>query len=212
MDTESDEKTGDGGTKALVRLIEGNRRFASGVALGQGRDATRRTEVAARQEPFAVVICCSDSRVVPEIMFDTGLGDLFVLRIPGNTTESGLVREGVELGVSELGCDLVIVVGHDNCAAVTAAVEAVRSGSDVVSKMPSLVTPVLPAAREVRTLPQAQQVSAAVKTNVINQLELLRSVVPASRASDERRRSSKNETTLAGGVYRLGSGFVDLIR
>ena len=109
--------------EALARLKEGNRRFASNVG---GSDAfvshTRRAELTAGQEPFAIILGCSDARVPAEIVFDQGLGDLFVIRVAGNIVASSQVGS-VEFAAERFGTPLVVVLGHSQCGAVSATLE-----------------------------------------------------------------------------------------
>ena len=109
--------------EALERLQEGNRRFALDT---RGRDSfesrTRRGELAAGQEPFAVILGCSDSRVPVEIVFDQGLGDLFVIRVAGNIVAPSQV-DSVEFAAERFGSRLVVVLGHTNCGAILATLE-----------------------------------------------------------------------------------------
>jgi len=108
---------------ALAALVEGNRRFAAGVAEHPRQDARRREEVLARgQYPFAAIVGCADSRVPPEIVFDQGLGDLFVLRTAGNIVDD-LGVACLEYAAAHLGVPLIVVMGHSRCGAVTAAAE-----------------------------------------------------------------------------------------
>ena len=109
--------------EALGRLMEGNSRFASGKPRHPDESLERRVAEAKTQHPFAIVIGCSDSRVPPELVFDQGLGDLFVVRTAGNRLDD-LVLASVEYGVEHLGCSLVVVLGHKNCGAVASAIEA----------------------------------------------------------------------------------------
>lgn len=106
----------------LERLIAGNARFVAGKTTHARRDGARRTEVAQGQKPFAVIVACSDSRVTPEVLFDQGLGDLFVVRCAGNVVDD-LALGSIEYAVEHLGARLVVVVGHERCGAVTAALE-----------------------------------------------------------------------------------------
>jgi carbonic anhydrase len=112
--------------EALERLREGNRRFVSDV---RGRDTltskTRRHELAAGQEPFAIILGCSDSRVPAEIVFDQGLGDLFVIRVAGNIVASSQVGS-VEFAAARFGTRLVVVLGHSQCGAVLATLEELQ--------------------------------------------------------------------------------------
>jgi carbonic anhydrase len=112
--------------EALERLREGNRRFASGVrSLETLASQARRQDLVAGQAPFAVILGCSDSRVPVEIIFDQGLGDLFVIRVAGNIVAPSHVGS-VEFAAAEFGTRLVVVLGHSRCGAVTATVEELR--------------------------------------------------------------------------------------
>lgn len=116
--------------QALVRLREGNLRFAANV---RGSDAfvshTRRVELAAGQQPFAIVLGCSDSRVPAEIVFDQGLGDLFVIRVAGNIVAPSQVGS-VEFAASRYSTRLVVVLGHSQCGAILATLEELRTPSE----------------------------------------------------------------------------------
>ena len=105
--------------KALDLLKEGNNRFVSGAMTPKDDYAELREKLSAGQQPFAVVLCCSDSRVAPEIIFDQKLGDLFVIRIAGNVVDKHVLGS-IEYAVEHLGTPLVIVMGHSCCGAVTA--------------------------------------------------------------------------------------------
>jgi carbonic anhydrase len=112
--------------EALERLREGNRRFASDVRSHDTLTGeTRRNELTAGQEPFAIILGCSDSRVPAEIVFDQGLGDLFVIRVAGNIVASSQVGS-VEFAAARFGTRLVVVLGHSGCGAVLATVEELR--------------------------------------------------------------------------------------
>lgn len=109
--------------EALQRLREGNRRFASGARLDDpGTDRARRRELAAGQEPSAIILGCSDSRVPAELVFDQGLGDLFVIRVAGNIVAPSQVGS-VEFAAARFGTRLVVVLGHSKCGAILATLE-----------------------------------------------------------------------------------------
>jgi carbonic anhydrase len=131
---------------ALARLQEGNRRFVenqSGAAAAL--DASRRRELLAGQEPFAIILGCSDSRVPAELVFDQGLGDLFVIRVAGNIVAPSQVGS-VEFAASRFGTRLVVVMGHSQCGVVTAALEEVLGrGSSGSRNLRSIVERVRPA-------------------------------------------------------------------
>src|SRR5688572_26005650 len=131
--------------EALQRLKEGNRRFLSGEA-GQGAllSPTRRSELVQGQNPFAVILGCSDSRVPAEIVFDQGLGDLFVIRVAGNIVAPSQVGS-VEFAVERFGTPLVVVLGHSQCGAIAATVEALERPTETRSlNMGSIVERIRP--------------------------------------------------------------------
>lgn len=107
---------------ALKKLIEGNNRFAASNALHPNQNAQRIKETGKGQNPFAVIVSCSDSRVPPEIIFDQGIGDLFIVRVAGNIVDSHALGS-IEYAVEHLGANLVVVLGHERCGAVDAAVK-----------------------------------------------------------------------------------------
>lgn len=112
---------------ALEILLEGNSRYREGRPRGEGRGAGRRAGTAGGQKPAAVILSCSDSRVPPEIIFDLGIGDLFVVRVAGNV-EDDLVTASIEYAAAHLAVPLLLVLGHTRCGAVTAAVSG--AGAD----------------------------------------------------------------------------------
>jgi carbonic anhydrase len=118
--------------KALERLQSGNSRFASGTHGGNPLGA-RPSETAASQAPFAIILGCSDSRVPAEIVFDQGLGDLFVIRVAGNIVAPSQIGS-VEFAATNFGTPLVVVLGHSNCGAVLAAVEQLQTPADSRSR------------------------------------------------------------------------------
>jgi len=116
------EASSSEGNTPIERLAAGNRRFVEGRATFLNASIERRGEVAKGQHPFAVVVGCADSRVPPEIVFDQGLGDLFVIRSAGNVLGDAAIGS-IEYAVEHLGCELVIVLGHERCGAVDAVVK-----------------------------------------------------------------------------------------
>src|SRR3954452_7597051 len=106
--------------EAFELLLAGNQRFVAGAPERPNQDATRRAEVAPSQRPFAVLFGCSDSRLAAEIIFDRGLGDLFVVRTAGHVMGPEVIGS-IEYGVGVLACPLVVVLGHEGCGAVGAA-------------------------------------------------------------------------------------------
>jgi carbonic anhydrase len=158
-------------SEALERLREGNRRFVSGHRSSDTLTSqTRRSEVATGQEPFAIVLGCSDSRVPAEIVFDQGLGDLFVIRVAGNIVASSQIGS-VEFAAERFGTPLVVVLGHSQCGAILATLEQLtRPREDQSRNLRSIVDRVRPSvepllATELRHDPVAL-VRHAVRANV----------------------------------------------
>ncbi len=107
--------------EALEKLKEGNERFVSGKYESPRRDEKRRLEVMAKQTPLAAILCCADSRVTPEFIFDQGIGDLFVVRNAGNIASPEIISS-LELAVAHMGIKFIVVLGHENCGAVNAVI------------------------------------------------------------------------------------------
>lgn len=133
--------------EAWARLEAGNRHWASGRLEHPDQDAGRRVAVAARQDPFATIVSCIDSRLPPETVFDQGIGDLFAVRT-GAQTIDGLVTASVEYGPLENGTPLIVVMGHERCGAVTAAVHAIQSGAHLPGHLDAIVARLRPAFHE----------------------------------------------------------------
>lgn len=128
---------------ALEQLITGNKRFSTGQTIHPNQDAARRKATnSGGQHPIVTVVSCSDSRVVPEILFDQGIGDVFVVRVAGNVCDSDEIGS-IEYGVEHLKTPLLVVLGHSSCGAVTAVV----TGAQVHGSIPGLVDNIVPAAK-----------------------------------------------------------------
>ncbi|MGB7413572.1 MAG: carbonic anhydrase [Thermosynechococcaceae cyanobacterium] len=184
---------------ALQKLMAGNQRFVQHQPQYPHQTAARLQEVAQSQHPFATILSCADSRVPAEILFDQGIGDLFDIRIAGNisTPESlGSIEYAVEL----LGTPVLMVLGHERCGAVTAAVQNEPLPGDIST----FVDAILPAVARVKDKP-GDAVDNAVTANVTYQVEqLLRSTL-----IKERVRSGKLK--IVGGRYDLDTGTVTMI-
>ena len=165
--------------QALERLREGNARFVAGI---RSRDAlasqSHRSDLAAGQEPFAIILGCSDSRVPAEIVFDQGLGDLFVVRVAGNIVAPSQVGS-VEFAAEKYGSRLVVVLGHTSCGAIQATLDQLRRPSEQQSRnLRSIVDRVRPAIEpllytELRNDPVALA-RHAVRANVLSSANHLR--------------------------------------
>ncbi|MER6678609.1 carbonic anhydrase [Streptomyces sp. NPDC000983] len=190
--------------EAFDLLMAGNQRFIEGAPEHPHQDATRRAVIAPAQKPFAVLFGCSDSRLAAEIIFDQGLGDLFVVRTAGHVVGAETLGS-IEYGVSVLDCPLVVVLGHDSCGAIAAACAAADGGRvpggfvrDVVER----VTPSVLAARAVgRDRPEEILAEHIERTT---DLLLERSRVLADRVADGR-------TAVVGLSYRLTDGSAQIV-
>jgi len=116
--------------EAQSRLVEGNARYIADQLEGKLQDATRRAAVTGGQSPFAIVLSCADSRVVPELIFDTGIGEIFVIRVAGNVANTSSIAS-IEYAVAHLGVKLIVVLGHQSCGAVTAAIGGGDNGHNL---------------------------------------------------------------------------------
>ncbi|WKN45446.1 carbonic anhydrase [Tunicatimonas pelagia] len=163
---------------AYRTLRKGNENYVTGQSTHPNTDISAREKVVDGQHPFAVVLCCSDSRVVPELIFDTGIGDLFVIRVAGNVLDDAIIAS-IEYAVANLGSSLVVVLGHEKCGAVTAAVNQVAGGHLI-----ALTDKINPA------IDQAQQqdgdlVDNSIRQNAINMAEQLQKSAPVLRPQYE---------------------------
>ncbi len=133
---------------ALLRLKVGNAKFVDGISTQAKKSAKRRAAVAGGQKPFAIVVSCSDSRVGPEVVFDQGLGDLFVVCTAGHVVD-GVGLGSIEYAVEHLGSSLILVLGHERCGAVSAAV----SGGKAHGHLPAIVKAIKPAVAKAKGQP-----------------------------------------------------------
>jgi carbonic anhydrase len=130
--------------EALERLLAGNQRYAANRSLPVNESSQRRSEVAQGQHPFATIFSCVDSRVPPELVFDRGLGDLFVIRTAGQVIDEAVLGS-LEFGVAELQIPLLMVLGHEKCGAVKATLEVVERHAEVQASIGYLVNGIKPA-------------------------------------------------------------------
>jgi carbonic anhydrase len=195
--------------EALERLREGNRRFVSGApSLDTAATHVRRMEFVAGQEPFAVILGCSDSRVPVEIVFDQGLGDLFVIRVAGNIVAPSQIGS-VEFAAERFGTRLVVVLGHTNCGAIQATLDDLQQPNDAQSlNLGSIVQRIRPAvegllATELRRDHEALA-REAVRANVRVSADYLR------HGSEVLERLIRNDGLhVVGAEYSLETGVVD---
>ena len=213
--------------EALSRLKEGNGRFISGnvhphessgerayiaknsyenggtISLGMTSEqaAKRRGELIKSQHPFAIILSCSDSRVPPEIVFDEGLGDLFIVRVAGNVlNDEGL--GSIEYGVEILGARLIVVLGHQSCGAVDAAMKTIAAKGKAPGHIQSLVSAMKPV---VESTPKSD-LDTMIKANVKHVVEALRSSTPILKT-----RVDSGDVQVIGGYYTLDTGAVTFL-
>lgn len=186
-DVPAGEMTADG---ALQTLLAGNRRFVDGTRIFPDQSAARRSELVAEQKPFAAILSCSDSRVVPEIIFDQGLGDIFEVRVAGNVA-LGPLAASIEYAVQQLDVPLVMVLGHTGCGAI----ELAARGEQLTGTIAALAAEMEPALAVARA-EAGPLVENAVRANVALNVDRLRSIHGAE---------------VVGAVYDLASGLVELV-
>ncbi len=185
------------------RLCKGNERFARNACVHPHGDASRRSETAEDgQHPMATIVACSDSRVPVELLFDMGIGDLFVIRVAGNVC--GVDEVGsVEYAVDHLQTPLVVVLGHERCGAVTAACQHAHEPGSTSALLDRIATAVRISENSANPRTEEERVALAVRENVRHSLVDLMQSESIARAVIDRR------TTIAGGVYDIASGRVE---
>jgi len=191
--------------EALRRLIEGNQRFLQGEARRSGFRRETLTELAKAQSPYATVLGCSDSRVPPEWIFDTGLGELFVVRVAGNIL-SPEISGTLQYAASYLETPLFVILGHEGCGAITAALATKHEGAQYRSRIQVLLANILPGLPEFDpTLSPEEQASRAVESNVRWTVRQILDT-PEGKA-----RMAEGRTKIVGAVYEIETGRVRLL-
>jgi carbonic anhydrase len=191
--------------EALARLIEGNRRFLRGEARGAAFRRETLADLARAQRPYATILGCSDSRVPPEWIFDTGLGELFVVRVAGNIL-SPEVAGTLQYAASHLQTPLFMVLGHEGCGAIAAALAAKHEGEQFLSRIRTLLASILPGVPEFETtLSPPERLSRAVESNVRRTVRLVLDS-PEGQAG-----VAEGRMGIVGAVYELETGRVRLL-
>lgn len=189
---------------ALQRLMDGNARYAANTPREKDYSAGRAARVSA-QFPIAAVLGCSDSRVAPELAFDQGPGDIFVVRIAGNfVDDDGLAS--LEYGVKFLGVPLIMVLGHQNCGAVDAAVKVVTARAELPGHLPELIKAIEPAVIAAHGRHPSDLVAASIEENVRLNVKRLKADKPILSEA-----FAANKIQIVGGIYDLASGKVGLL-
>ncbi len=182
----------------IDRLKAGNNRFIEDKLDGKLQDSGRRASLVSGQEPHTIVLSCADSRVVPELIFDAGIGELFVIRVAGNVANTSSVAS-IEYAVAHLGSLVLLVMGHESCGAVTAA----RAGGDNGANLNTLLGYIQPA---VEQSSEDDHINDVVKLNAeLTAKELIAKSDIISKAVES------GQLKIMPAYYNLGSGKVDLI-
>jgi carbonic anhydrase len=192
----------------LVLLREGNKRFTSGqTSLLTRRRPSDFAGLAEGQAPIAAIIGCADSRVAPELIFDQGAGDLFVVRVAGNVVDGAgaIVKGSIEFAVAELGVRLVMVLGHSKCGAVKAAIQHVDAKDSLPGSIDGLVEMIKPAVGDAagRTGDKLENVIRANVERSVAKLKTSGPIIPALVES--------GKVKIIGTVYDLASGVVEIL-
>jgi carbonic anhydrase len=195
--------------EVLRRLREGNERFVKGATMSPRRTPEDFRPLAGGQRPMAVIVGCSDSRVPPEILFDQGVGDLFVVRVAGNVIVGGgagaFVKGSIEYGIVELGISLVMVLGHSECGAIKAAIKHLDDRDALPGSIGLLVNSIRPAVLKAKSRP-GDQLDNAIQVNVEIGVGQLRNLPPIVAPAVQR-----GAVKVVGAVYDLRTGSVSPI-
>ncbi len=191
----------------LAQLLEGNKRFVEGKLTHPGRAPADFAPLAEGQAPLAIIVGCADSRVPPEVVFDQGVGELFVVRVAGNVVAGAgaPVKGSIEFAVAELGARLIMVLGHDACGAVKAGIAHIDANDTLPGAIRDLVELMRPAAQAVRGQ-AGDKLENAIKANVKQGVELLKGLDPIVAPLVK-----TGELKVVGAVYELRTGTVKLV-
>ncbi len=189
--------------QALQELMSGNKRYVEGKTTALNESTAHRSEVAKGQHPFAVIVGCSDSRVPPEMVFDQGLGDLFVVRVAGNIVDDDALGS-IEFAAEEFKLPLVLVLGHERCGAVKATIDALEKNADAPGHIASLVEAIKPAVERAKSQ-TGDLLNNAVRANVERVVEQLKTSGPILSEW-----ISSGKLRIVGARYDLDEGAVQL--
>lgn len=191
--------------ESLQRLIDGNKRFVAGKPTGLGNYRYSVSDLAEGQSPFATILGCSDSRVSPELIFDVGLGELFVIRVAGNVY-SPEIGGSIQYAGAHLKTPLFVVLGHRGCGAVSAAISSAAEGTVHRSRIQILVDSIMPAIGEIDPEHSAEQrLDDAVENNVhwtVHQI---------MDSPEAQARKAEGVYKIVGAIYDIETGHVKFI-
>lgn len=190
----------------LKELLAGNERFIKGKSQHPHESAIWRSKIESEQHPKAVILGCADSRVPPEIVFDQGLGDLFVIRVAGNIVDNDVIAS-IEYAVDHLGVELVVVLGHTQCGAVTCAYD-MHNHPEETDEIKSLLYRIRPALAGIdKDADRKSQIDEGIRRNVERSVRTLRQVPDLIKSLKE-----EHDLRVVGAVYDLHSGRVMLTK
>jgi carbonic anhydrase len=191
----------------LKQMLEGNQRFAAGHSTHPRRTPADFKALAAGQKPLACIVACADSRVTPEILFDLGIGELFVVRVAGNYVDGAgpAVKGSVEYAVAELGVSLVMILGHSQCGAVKAAIQHIHDKDALPGEINNLVNVIKPAVLASQHEP-GDPLENAIKANVKRGVDRLDDLAPIIAPAVR-----EGKLKVVGGVYDLATGRVNMM-
>ncbi len=189
---------------ALKRIMDGNARYAANTMQRQDFSA-RRAALTKSQHPVVAVLSCADSRVAPELAFDQGPGDVFVVRVAGNFA-FGYGTASLEYAVAVLNVPLIMVLGHTNCGAVDAAIKVVKDDLKLPGLLPQLVASIKPAVLAAKTKDPADLLKAATIENVKKSMRTLETQKPILAEA-----VAQKKLKVVGGIYQLATGKVEMV-
>lgn len=200
-------KTAPPADEVLKLMLAGNQRFASGAATHPRRTPADFKPLAAGQSPIACVVACADSRVTPEILFDLGVGELFVVRVAGNYVDGAgpSVKGSVEYSVAELGVSLIMILGHSQCGAIKAAIQHLHDDDALPGAINDLVLAIKPAVTQSEHLP-GDALENAIRANVRRGVARLKGLGPIVAPA-----VTSGKIKVVGGVYDLANGKVTIV-
>ena len=191
--------------QALERLMAGNQRYVKGNT--ELKDfASTRSLLSSGQNPYACLLGCADSRVGPEFCFDEARGDLFVNRVAGNYLTTDLLAS-IEYAVAVLGTPLIMVLGHTECGAVKAAIDAYKNETDFPGHIQSITTAIVPAVKQALVNAPDNVLDAATRSNIQHNVNALRSSTPILR-----KQVRDGNLKVVGGLYHLDTGVVEVLQ
>ncbi len=191
------------GEKSLNKLLEGNKRYVSGRLARKDLGSARRDTLAKGQKPSAIVLSCSDSRVPPELLFDQGLGDIFVVRVAGNVVDA-VALGSIEYGAEHLHAPLLFILGHTKCGAVTATLESKGKAEGNIGAIVKKIRPAADRATKKGGTPE-QVLDGAIHENLISAYQDL-----TTKSKIVPHLLEKGELKIVAGVYDIASGKVTL--